>query len=72
VIEKDLFQGMFGGILAVMVSSGWGRQNPATGYDHCITASTFLPFSGVFSPAPVRTLSPGFILFLFYLTKLNE
>jgi hypothetical protein len=31
-----------------MVGSGWNRENPATGDDHRITASAFLPFSGVF------------------------
>ncbi len=35
-----------GGNLAVMVGSYWNRGNPITGYDHRITASTFLPFSG--------------------------
>jgi hypothetical protein len=42
-----------------MVGSGWNRQKPATGYDHRITASTFLPFSGVFQHDTTRTLSPG-------------
>jgi hypothetical protein len=48
-----------GGILAVMVGSGWKRENPATGYDHRITASTFVPFSGVSLTDPTRTLSHG-------------
>jgi hypothetical protein len=46
-------------ILAVMVGSGWNRKNSATRYDHCITASTFLSFSGVFPTDPVGILSPG-------------
>ncbi len=45
-----------GGILKVMVGSGWNWKNPATGYDHRITASTFLPFSGFFPPDLTRTL----------------
>ncbi len=48
-----------GGILKVMIGSGWNWEKPATVYDHRITASTFLPFSGVFSPDPARALSPG-------------
>jgi hypothetical protein len=48
-----------GGTLVVMVGSGWNQENSATGYDHCITASAFLRFSGVFPSEPARTLSPG-------------
>jgi len=48
-----------GGILAVMVGSGWTRENPATGYDHHSTASTFLPFFRVFPPDSAHTLSLG-------------
>jgi hypothetical protein len=48
-----------GGILKVMVGSGWNWEKPATGYDHRIIASTFLPFSVVFSPDLTRVLSPG-------------
>jgi hypothetical protein len=44
-----------------MVGSGWKRENPATGYDHRITASTFLPFYGVFPSELARTLSPGYV-----------
>ncbi len=51
-----------GGILAVMVVSGQSRENPASGYDHRIAASTFLPFSEVFSPHPARKLSPGYVI----------
>jgi len=40
----------YDGLLAVIVGSGWNRENPAIGYDHHITASAFLPFSGVFPP----------------------
>jgi hypothetical protein len=32
------------GILAVMVDSDWNRENPATEYDHRITAFTFQTF----------------------------
>jgi hypothetical protein len=32
------------------VRTDHNRGNPATEYDHRITASTFLPFSGVFLP----------------------
>ncbi len=32
------------------------RENPATEYHHCITASTFLPFSGVFQRSPIGIL----------------
>jgi hypothetical protein len=35
-----------------MVGSGWNRENPTRGYDHWITASTFLPFSGIFPQDP--------------------
>jgi hypothetical protein len=48
-----------GGILKFMVGSGWNWENPATEYNHRITASTLLPFSGVFQPDLVCTLSPG-------------
>jgi hypothetical protein len=49
-----------GEILAVMVSSGWSRENAATEYDHRFLDSTFLPFSGNFPPESARTLSPGY------------
>ncbi len=54
-----------GEILAFMVSSGWNRKKPDTGYDHRITAYTFLPFSGIFPPDPARTLSSGILLTYF-------
>jgi hypothetical protein len=38
------------GILSVPARTDHNRENPAIGYDHRITASTFLPFSGVFPP----------------------
>jgi hypothetical protein len=41
------------------LGSDWNRENPVTGYDHRITASTFLPFFEVFPLDPTRTLSPG-------------
>ncbi len=47
-----------GAIPAIMFGSDWTRENPATGYDHHSTASTFLPFFRVFPPGPARTLSP--------------
>ncbi len=47
------------GILAVIVGSSWSWENPATEYDHRITASTLIPFSAVFLPDPARSLSPG-------------
>jgi len=34
-----------GGILPVPARINHNSKNPATGYNHCITASTFLPFS---------------------------
>jgi hypothetical protein len=37
-----------GGILPVPARTDHNRENPAIGYDYRITASTFLPFSGVF------------------------
>jgi hypothetical protein len=33
-----------GGILPVPARTNHNRKNPATGYDHRITASIFLPF----------------------------
>ncbi len=42
--------------VAALVGSGWNRENPATGYDHRITASAFRPFFGVFPTDPARTL----------------
>ncbi len=44
-------------ILSVPVRTDHNRENPATGYDHCITAATFLPFSGVFPRVPAG--NPG-------------
>jgi hypothetical protein len=41
-------------------------ENPAIGYDHRITASTFLPFSGVFPSEPARMLSPGVVVLQFF------
>jgi hypothetical protein len=38
-----------GGILSIIAGSGWNWESPATEYDHRITASIFLPLSGVFS-----------------------
>jgi hypothetical protein len=52
-----------GGILAIVVGYDWSQENPATGYDHRITASTFLPLSRVFPPNPPRTLLPGLATF---------
>ncbi len=54
-----------GGILTFMAGSGWKRQNLTTGYNHRITASTFLPFSDVFQQDPTRTLSPECWYFTF-------
>jgi hypothetical protein len=48
------------GILAVPARTDHNQENSDTGYDHRITASTFLPFSRVFPLEPARTLSPGF------------
>jgi hypothetical protein len=39
-----------GGILPVPARTDHNCDNPATGYDQRITASTFLQFSGVFAP----------------------
>ncbi len=39
-----------GEILVIMFGFDWNPENPATRYDHHITASTFLPFSGGFLP----------------------
>jgi hypothetical protein len=36
-------------ILPVPARTKHNRNNSANGYDHCIPASTFLPFSGVLS-----------------------
>jgi hypothetical protein len=36
-----------GGILAIPAKIGHTRENPAIGYDHRVTGSTFQPFSGV-------------------------
>jgi hypothetical protein len=50
----------YGGILAVPARTNHTCENPATGYEHRITASTFLTFFGVSAPEPARTLSSGY------------
>jgi hypothetical protein len=46
-----------------MVGSDWNRESPAIGYDYCITASTFLPLSGVFQ-SKIHEIGGGGIIVL--------